>query len=289
MRTKTRLHYSALLCRFVRTKPLVNQDSLVEERRRALFETLARDGRIVASSAAEQFGVSEDSIRRDLRHFDQLGLVQRVRGGAVKRVASSSATERLMRASDEQVACARLLADRLQTHGRVVALDNGSTSVWIAQQLAARDGLIVVTGNPAAAAAAWANGVQLVLLGGHVDTTFGGVVENSAVEALGRMHVDVAVVGACGVAGGVGVVTDAPGEVSFKRALVACAGEVWVAADRATVGAAGAFIVAPPEAIDVLATDADEQSIVELGLSVHARVLRPTLRTLSDSPKSSRA
>ena len=85
------------------------------------------------------------------------------------------------------------------------------------------------------------------------------------------------------------IVTDAPGEVSFKRALVACAGEVWVAADRATVGAAGAFIVAPPEAIDVLATDADEQSIVELGLSVHAQVLRPTLRTLSDSPNSSPA
>ena len=98
-------------------KPLVNQDSLVEERRRALFETLARDGRIVASSAAEQFGVSEDSIRRDLRHFDQLGLVQRVRGGAVRRVPSSSATERLMHGSDEQVACARVLADRLQTQG----------------------------------------------------------------------------------------------------------------------------------------------------------------------------
>jgi DeoR/GlpR family transcriptional regulator of sugar metabolism len=263
----------ALSCMFVHTKPQI-EELLIEERRRALLDTLARDGRVHAATAAEHFGVSEDSIRRDLRHFDQLGLMKRVRGGAVRRVPGSSASARLAQATAGHVACARALAERLQTHGRVVALDNGSTAVWIAQHLVAREGLTVVTGNAAAATAAWANGVQLVLLGGYVDATVGGVIESSAIEAMRGMRVDIAVLGACGVVGGVGVVTDAPGEASFKRALVASAGEVWVAADAAKIGAAGAFVVAGLDTIDVLATDADESGIGQLGLSDRTEVIR---------------
>ena len=265
---------SAVVCIFMHPKSPIDVDHLVAERRRALLDALAVDGRVHVATSAKLFGVSEDSIRRDLRHFDGLGLVQRVRGGAVRRVAATSAAARLDVASDGHVGCARALADRLQTHGRVVALDNGSSSVWIAQHLSARDGLTVVTGNAAAAAAAWANGVQLVLLGGYVDAAIGGVIESPAIDALRGMRVDIAVLGACGVAGGVGVVTDGPGEVSFKRALVEGAGEVWVAADASKIGAAGAFVVAPLESIDVLATDADDSRIEQLGLADRTDVIR---------------
>lgn len=248
-------------------------DSLVEERRRLLLDELVREGRVVAATAARRFGVSEDSIRRDLRHFDRLGLAQRVRGGAVPRATTATAAERLAAPSGAQLACARAVAERLQVRGGVVVLDNGSTSVRIAEHLAPRDGLTVVTGNPAAAAAAWAAGVAVVLLGGVVDPGIGGALDATAVDALRGVRCDVAVLGVCAVAAGDGVVTDLAAEVGFKRALVAAAAEVWVVATTEKVGGRGAFVVAPPDAVDLLVTDAPAAQLAELSLTDRTEVV----------------
>jgi DeoR/GlpR family transcriptional regulator of sugar metabolism len=244
---------------------------MVEERRRAMLAVLDRDGRLRAVSLAEQFGVSVDSIRRDLRDLDHRGLVQRVRGGAVRRLPTAG--QRLQAVTDGQLAVARALAERVQLCGGVVVLDNGSTAALVAQHLTGRDGLTVVTGNPAAAFEAWANQVQVVLLGGVVDVPLGGVVDASAVDALGAVRADIAVLGVCAVDEG-GVTTDVPSEVAFKRAVVASAGEVWIATTDDKLGTGGTYVVAGRDDIDVLATDAPDAAVAALGLHDDVTVIR---------------
>ena len=56
---------------------------LSAERRQAILDTLARDGKVVAARLVEELGVSEDTIRRDLRELAAQGLVKRVHGGAL--------------------------------------------------------------------------------------------------------------------------------------------------------------------------------------------------------------
>jgi len=64
---------------------------LAAERRDFLLTRLRADGSLVAKDLAAELGISEDSIRRDLRDLAAAGLCQRVYGGAVP--ASSSASQ----------------------------------------------------------------------------------------------------------------------------------------------------------------------------------------------------
>ena len=56
---------------------------LTAERRQAILGSLERDGKVVAARLAAELGVSEDTVRRDLRDLAAQGLVQRVHGGAL--------------------------------------------------------------------------------------------------------------------------------------------------------------------------------------------------------------
>src|SRR5829696_8700714 len=56
---------------------------LSAERREAILDALARDGKVIAARLVEELGVSEDTVRRDLRELAAHGLVQRVHGGAL--------------------------------------------------------------------------------------------------------------------------------------------------------------------------------------------------------------
>ena len=53
------------------------------ERRHAILAALLRDGKVVAARLVDEFGVSEDTIRRDLRELSEQGLLHRVHGGAL--------------------------------------------------------------------------------------------------------------------------------------------------------------------------------------------------------------
>src|SRR5215218_519605 len=56
---------------------------LSAERRQAILDALARDGKVVAARLVEELGVSEDTVRRGLRELAAQGLVHRVHGGAL--------------------------------------------------------------------------------------------------------------------------------------------------------------------------------------------------------------
>ena len=56
---------------------------LTAERRQTILGRLERDGKVVASELVRSLGVSEDTVRRDLRELAAGGLLQRVHGGAL--------------------------------------------------------------------------------------------------------------------------------------------------------------------------------------------------------------
>ncbi|WP_457824538.1 DeoR family transcriptional regulator, partial [Staphylococcus aureus] len=51
---------------------------LTRERKALIQKILRRDGRLIAKTFSKEIGVSEDTIRRDLRELAGDGLLQRV-------------------------------------------------------------------------------------------------------------------------------------------------------------------------------------------------------------------
>jgi predicted transcriptional regulator len=56
---------------------------LTSQRKRLILDKLRAEGQIIAKSVSHELGLSEDTIRRDLRELAQEGLLQRVHGGAL--------------------------------------------------------------------------------------------------------------------------------------------------------------------------------------------------------------
>src|SRR5690349_14170956 len=98
------------------TKP-TGEPVYAEERQQAMVDIIARDRRLSVSTAAESFGVTTETVRRDLAALEQQGLVHRVHGGAVSADALTTVelavTERDQAASDQKNRIARAALDML--------------------------------------------------------------------------------------------------------------------------------------------------------------------------------
>ena len=235
---------------------------MVDERRSELVRQVREEGRVLAADAASRFGVSEDSIRRDLRALAARGLVQRVRGGALAARPDASFPARAAAATSAGPV-ARAVARRIDEIGGIAVLDSGSTNVCVAEMLTSL-GVTVVTSSPAVGAAASANGLSVIMLGGVVVAEIGASVDATAVDSLRSIRADVAVLGACAVDARTGVSSGRGDEVAYKRAVVESGAELIVAAAADKLGTAAAFHVADTDEITSLFTDTgDDPSTVE--------------------------
>ena len=109
--------------------------ALPSDRHQYIRQRLQQEGRVLAAELAQTLGVSEDSIRRDLRELAATGICQRVYGGAI---AMTPNTGSFIERSHENVARkARLAAAavRLLKPGQFVFLDAGTTNLEIARAL----------------------------------------------------------------------------------------------------------------------------------------------------------
>ena len=62
---------------------MYNRTMLTQHRRSQILSMLKRDGQVIAKDVSLSLGLSEDTIRRDLREMASEGLLQRVHGGAL--------------------------------------------------------------------------------------------------------------------------------------------------------------------------------------------------------------
>src|SRR5947209_16764213 len=108
---------------------------LAAERRDTLLDRLDRDGKLVAKDLAVEFGISEDSVRRDLRDLASAGLCQRVYGGALP-VSPALADIRTREgvAPESKAPLARRAAGLIQRGSRVT-LDGGTTTLALGPAL----------------------------------------------------------------------------------------------------------------------------------------------------------
>ncbi|MBO5218514.1 MAG: DeoR/GlpR transcriptional regulator [Clostridia bacterium] len=110
------------------------------ERYRIILSMLAEKQSVTAAELTEVFGVSMETVRRDLAHLESLGRLLRVHGGAVALNADKARLEPLERRLEERVDEKRALAKcamQFISEHDIVAVDSGSTAIEFANQLCA--------------------------------------------------------------------------------------------------------------------------------------------------------
>ena len=233
---------------------------MLRVQRRQEILNAVRSGTSHVGDLAAAFGVSEMTVRRDLRDLERDGKLTRVHGGAITSGEPSFAevvVERLDQKDRIGAAAAALVAD-----GQTIMLDIGTTTLQVARHLRGRS-VTVITSNLAAYEELLPEtSVELVLLGGIVRRNYRSLVGVLAEDALRQLRADVAFIGASGVGDDLSVMDSTMVEVPIKRAMLASASRAVLVADSAKLGMRGSVRVCGAEALDVIVTDADAPAAV---------------------------
>jgi DeoR/GlpR family transcriptional regulator of sugar metabolism len=229
---------------------------LTAERRQHILATLQHDGKVLASELSAALGVSEDTIRRDLRELAEAGLLQRVHGGALLRSpAAASFAARQSQAPAAKQAIARAAA-QLVHNGQVIILDGGTTTLQVAQRLPLDLRATVVTNSPPIAIAlAEHPQVEVVIVGGRLYKDSLVAIGAGAVEALRAIRADICLLGVCSLHPQDGISVPDLEEAHVKRAMIANAAEVVALVSAEKLGTAAPFIVGPIQELTHIITE----------------------------------
>jgi DeoR family fructose operon transcriptional repressor len=246
------------------------------ERRRELLRRLGDTGYVSSPEVALALGVSEMTIRRDLRQLSAQGLVNRVAGGASLPLPATGTPfeQRRDAATAEKRAVARAAVPLIPSDA-VVALDAGTTVAALAGLLPG--GLTVVTHSvPVIQTCTERADVELIALGGayHGPTlSFTGPLTRNSLENLA---VDVAVLSAT-AAGPAGVYSANASDADTKRAMARIAGRVVLLLDHSKLNRRAPMRFMDLSAVDVLVIDAgaDAEQVALLHSACRQVVLAP--------------
>jgi DeoR family fructose operon transcriptional repressor len=241
-----------------------------EERQQAIAALVAERGRVAVTAVAEEFGVTTETVRRDLAVLERSGLLRRVHGGAVPAgtltLVEPGLGERHGTRSEAKRAIAAAALDLLPRSDGSIALDGGTTTAALADLLPDRRLLVVTSSVPIAARLAATSGINLHVLGGRVRGVTQCAVGETTVQALADLRVDVAFLGANGISSRHGFTTPDEAEASVKRAMVRAGQRVIVLADSSKLDREHLVRFAALDDVDVLVTDteADPGIVAEL-------------------------
>lgn len=217
---------------------------LTSQRKQYILNILQRDGQVVAKAVSQELGLSEDTIRRDLRELAQEGLLQRVHGGALPAspaLANFAKREEIL--LDSKIAIGKAAAQMIRD-GQMVILDGGTTATQIARHLPRQLQATIITHSPNIALELVEHpGVEVILIGGrlfkHSIVSVGAV----AIEAISHIRADVFFMGVTGVHPQVGLSTGDLEEAYVKKALSESAAETYVLASQEKLGAASPYVI----------------------------------------------
>ncbi|BDI34301.1 DeoR family transcriptional regulator [Capsulimonas corticalis] len=231
---------------------------LTTHRKQHILAVLQRDGQIIAKTLSLELGLSEDTIRRDLRELAQEGLLQRVHGGALPAspaVVDFAGRQRIAPQAKVRIGQA---GARMVRPGQVVILDGGTTAVQLARHLPPDLVATVVTHSPSIAVElAQHPSVEVVVIGGRLFKHSVVTVGAAAIETLKRIRADTYFMGVTGIHPDAGLTTGDLEESYMKRLLSDQAADTVVLASAEKLGAASPYLIGPVSEASSIITERD--------------------------------
>ncbi|WP_298835361.1 DeoR/GlpR family DNA-binding transcription regulator [uncultured Piscinibacter sp.] len=230
------------------------------ERQQRIAETLREHGRVEVASLAAEYGVSEDTVRRDLRQLAARGLVQKTHGGAVALHATVlPTTQRAGLLTGAKRAIARAAVKRVEAN-HTLFVDGGTTTLALVNALKSADAprpLTVVThALDVALAVADEPRIRLVLAGGAWLAAPRIFVGDAALATVRAHRADIAFLGACALHPRAGLTAHDPQEAAIKRAMVDGAAQRIVLTDATKLDVVAPCAVSRLDEIDRVISDA---------------------------------
>ena len=228
-------------------------------RQAQLVEEVQGRGTVSVEALAEQFGVTLQTVRRDVKLLAAAGLLARFHGGVrVPGSTTENLAYRQRQLLNEQAKqrIARAVAKAVPNDCSLI-INIGTTAEAIARELLHHKGLRVITNNLNVAAILSGNpDCEVIVAGGIVRSRDRGIVGEVTVDFIQQFKVDIGLIGISGIEAD-GTLRDFDyREVKVARAIIEHSREVWVAADHSKFNRPAMVELARFDQVDMLFTDA---------------------------------
>jgi DeoR family glycerol-3-phosphate regulon repressor len=199
-----------------------------------ILETARREGKVTVEGLAAEFGVTQQTIRRDLTDLASAGSLERVRGGAILPSGTTNILydERRTLNQSAKTVIARACAEHIPD-GSSLFLNIGTSTEAVARELLHHSNLMVVTNNINVASILAANrDCEIILTGGTLRRLDGGLVGALTMSTIRQFKFDFAVIG-CSALDADGDLLDFDiQEVGVSQTILAQARKTFLVADH---------------------------------------------------------
>lgn len=231
---------------------------LAFERYAGIKSELTKNKKVFVSELAVSFGVTEETIRRDLEKLEQEGFCTRIYGGAFLNSHTNEEISYKKRNTINQQEKQDIgkKVSRLIKDGDSLVVDSSSTALAVIYELYhQKKNLTILTNSIEALRLGSTNNQQIISTGGNLRPFSFSLVGSEAIEALRKYNVDTAILGCKGVAMGQGVTESNSFDADVKRAMIEQASKIIVVADHDKFDQIALMNLLPLEKVDYLVTD----------------------------------
>lgn len=241
------------------------------QRRLQISELVRQHGSVQVTALARQFGVSMQTVRKDLRYLAERGVMARAYGGAidagvvgptpVAAIEPAFEIKRSVRLDEKRRIGLRAAA--LVKPGDTIAIDSGTTAIAVAEALPDIEVTVVTNDFGVLSALTPKTNVNIVMLGGELRRKNMAFYGGLTVEALDALHVDLLFLGVDGFDLERGITTHHEPEAMLNRKMVEAARAVIAITDSSKFGRVCLHRIIPVSELNALITDTDAPEEVE--------------------------
>ncbi len=248
----------------------------IDDRRSSILEMLRSKGKVKVTDLSRLFNISEVTIRNDLSELERDGMLTRVHGGAVgtrKAYCNMSLNDRMVVNREEKLRIAKAVKLMI-SEGDTLMLDSGTTTYYVAREIAHIKNLTIVTNSlQVAQELSYQSNINVILLGGSLDPRYQFTFGDDALNQLKKYKADKMIIAVDGVSVSSGLTTYHYLEAEVSRQMSTRANRTIAVADYSKIAREGFAHIGAITSIDTLVTnkEADKEeigAISNLGIEV---------------------
>lgn len=234
----------------VRTGPVRDRHAKIKQR-------VNTKGYVTIENLASEFGVTPQTIRRDINHLSREGSIHRYHGGAGVPPSTENVAymQRKVLCLEEKQQIARMVADQIPDHASLF-INIGTTTEEIAKCLCDHERLRIITNSLNVASILAGNeNFEVIVAGGLVRPRDGGIVGPLTIDFIQQFRVDFGIIGISGIDLDGTLLDFDYREVRAARAIIDNSRKVFLAADHTKFGRNAMVRLGSIGEIDALFTD----------------------------------
>jgi DeoR family transcriptional regulator, aga operon transcriptional repressor len=230
------------------------------QRRLQISELVRQHGSVQVAALARRFGVSMQTVRKDLRYLAERGVMARAYGGAIdsKVIGTPPAEPHYEAKRTANLDQKRRIGQRaaaLVKPGDTIAIDSGTTAIQLAEALPNIEVTVVTNDFGVLTALAPKSNIHIVMLGGELRRKNMAFYGGLTVEAVEELHVDMLFLGVDGFDLERGITTHYEPEAMLNRKMVEAARMVAAITDSSKFGRICLHRIIAAAELDMLITD----------------------------------